>query len=73
MGEKQRRAEVAANITNKVVSSRGQTTIVTHPALPCGLGDCVAELHVTVRHDSMRLHLDLAARDALIESLGGTP
>ncbi len=53
------------------LATRGQTSVVVTPPLPCGLGDCVVELHVTVRHDTTRIHLDDAQRQQLVRALGG--
>lgn len=51
--------------------ARGQTVITVTPPAPCGLGDCVAELHVSIRNDLTRVHLDDVQRTALIHALGG--
>lgn len=67
MGENAR----PVNTTTRL-GTRGQTSIVVTPPLPCGLGDCVAEMHVTIRHDTTRIHLDDSRRRALVEALGGT-
>jgi hypothetical protein len=53
------------------LATRGQTSTIVTPPLPCGLGGCVAELHVTVRHDTTRIHLDDQQRRELISALGG--
>lgn len=53
--------------------AQGQTTIHVTPPRPCGLGNCIAELHVTIGHDSLRLHLGPEQRQGLIEALGGKP
>jgi hypothetical protein len=53
------------------LSTRGQTSIVVTPPLPCGLGGCVAELHVTIRHNTSRIHLDATQRAELIRGLAG--
>lgn len=51
--------------------SRGQTVISITPPVPCGLGDCVGELRVSIRNDVVRAHLDDDARRSIIEALGG--
>jgi hypothetical protein len=53
------------------LSTNGQTSVIVTPPLPCGLGECVAELHVTIRHDTTRIHLNAAQRRELITALGG--
>jgi hypothetical protein len=55
------------------LATRGQTSVIVVPPIPCGLTDCVGELHVTVRHDTTRIHLDEQQRNQLIAALGGTP
>ena len=52
------------------LATRGQTSIIVTPPRPCGLGNCVAELHVTVRSDTTRIHLDDQQRHELIVGLG---
>jgi len=51
------------------LATRGQTSIIVTPPRPCGLGNCVAELHVTIRHDTTRIHLDDAQRRELVRAL----
>lgn len=51
------------------LATRGQTSIIVTPPLPCGLGNCVAELHVTIRHDTTRIHLDEQQRGELMRAL----
>jgi len=53
------------------LSTNGQTSIVVRPPIPCGLTGCVAEMLVTIRHDTTRIHLNAAQRAELIEALGG--
>ena len=49
----------------------GSTTIHVTPPRACALNACVGELHVTIGHDSLRVHLGPAQRQGLIEALGG--
>jgi hypothetical protein len=51
----------------------GSTTIHVTPPRACALNECVGELHVTIGHDSLRLHLGPQQRVGLIEALGGVP
>ena len=53
------------------LTAHGQTAVSVTPPAPCGLGDCVAELHVTIRADLMRVHLSAQQRAELIVALGG--
>lgn len=53
------------------LSVNGSTSIVVTPPRPCGLGDCVAELAITIRYDTIRAHLSSQQRRELIEALGG--
>jgi hypothetical protein len=65
-----RRAEPVGKVRPLSVS-RGSTIVAVTPPRPCGMGDCVAELHVSIRVDTMRVHLDEYARVSLIRALGG--
>lgn len=58
--------------TVTTLPTHGQTTIHVVPPRACGLGNCVGELHVQIRHDSLRLHINNDQRNALIRALGGT-
>jgi hypothetical protein len=54
------------------LSVNGSTSLVVTPPLPCGLAECVAELHVTGKHgDTQRIHLSGKQRRELIAALGG--
>lgn len=56
------------------LSVNGSTSIVVTPPLPCGLAECVAELHITGKHgDTNRVHLNARQRRELVMGLGGTP
>ena len=55
------------------LSVNGSTSLVVTPPLPCGLAECVAELHVTGKHgDTNRVHLNARQRRELVTALGGT-
>jgi hypothetical protein len=52
------------------LSANGSTSLVITPPLPCGLAECVAELHVTSKHgDTNRIHLNAQQRAELIGGL----
>lgn len=54
------------------LSVNGSTSLVVTPPLPCGLAECVAELHVTSKHgDTQRVHLSARQRRELVVALGG--
>lgn len=54
------------------LAANGSTSLVVTAPLPCGLRECVAELHVTHKHgDTTRVHLSGDQRAELIEALGG--
>lgn len=54
------------------LSVNGSTSIVVTPPLPCGLDECVAELHITHKHgDTTRVHLNARQRRELVVALGG--
>ena len=57
--------------TTTRLPANGSTAISVTPPAPCGLEGCVAELRVTIGHDSMRLHLAETQRTGLIQALGG--
>ncbi len=55
------------------LTTNGSTTLVVVPPAPCGLGECVAELLVTMGYgNGIRVHLNGRQRRELIEALGGT-
>lgn len=53
------------------LSANGRTSVVVTPPLPCGLTGCVAEVHVTIKSDTTRIHLNADQRHELILGLGG--
>lgn len=54
------------------LSVNGSTSVVVTPPLPCGLDECVAELHITGKHgDTNRVHLSAKQRRELVIALGG--
>jgi len=55
------------------LSVNGSTSLVVTPPLPCGLAECVAELHITGKYgDTQRVHLSAKQRRELVFALGGT-
>lgn len=70
MGELEQRHGGSVTETTRL-PVRGQTTIVVTPPLPCGLAGCVAEIVVTIRSTSIRMHLDGQQRAALTAALDG--
>jgi hypothetical protein len=55
------------------LSANGSTSVVVTPPLPCGLNGCVGELHITITHDTTRVHLSAQQRAELVAALGGLP
>lgn len=51
--------------------ANGSTTVTVIPPRPCGLDGCIGELHVSIKHDGLRIHLNEEQRVALIFALGG--
>lgn len=55
------------------LSVNGSTSLVVTPPLPCGLTECVAELHITGKHgETNRVHLNAQQRRELVIALGGS-
>lgn len=54
------------------ISTNGSTSVIVTPPRPCGLEGCVAEMHVTIKHDTTRVHLNAQQRREMIQALGGS-
>jgi hypothetical protein len=62
-----------AALVRPLTVSHGSTVISVVPAAPCGLADCVGELHVSIKLSAIKAHISESARIAIIEALGGRP